>query len=77
MGEFLALYFEKSIVKRASITAVVVGAIMTVINHGDALLKGHLDGTRLLKIILTILVPYIVSTISSASTVLVMRKEQP
>ena len=77
MGEFLELCFEISIVKRASITALVVGAILTIINHGDALLSGQVDTSRLFKIILTVLVPYIVSTVSSASTVLSMKKEQP
>ena len=77
MGEFLGLCFEKSIVKRASITALVVGAILIAINHGDALLSGQVDTSRLFKIILTVLVPYIVSTVSSASTILSMKKEQP
>lgn len=75
MREFINLCFSKSIVKRASITALVVGTILVVINHGDALLKGQLDNSHLFKIVLTVLVPYMVATVSSASTILSLRKE--
>jgi len=73
--KFIALCFTKGIAKRASITALIVGAILIAINHGDALLKGQLDNDRLFKIVLTLFVPYIVSTVSSVSTILSMRKE--
>lgn len=76
MSEFLMLCFTERIVKRAGATALVVGAILIVINHGDALLSGQVDANRLFKIILTMLVPYIVSTVSSASTILSMREKQ-
>ena len=75
MRKFIALCFTKGIAKRASITALIVGAILIAINHGDALLKGQLDNDRLFKIVLTLFVPYIVSTVSSVSTILSMRKE--
>lgn len=74
MKSFFALCFTKSIVKRAGITALIVGTILIAINHGDALLKGQLDNGRLFKIVLTLFVPYIVSTVSSVSTILSMRK---
>lgn len=77
MREFLVLCFTSSIAKRASVTALVVGAILIIINHGDALISGQIDTNRLFKIILTVFVPYIVSTVSSASAILSMRKEQP
>ncbi len=76
MKEFLTLCFTKHIIKRASVTALVVGTILILINHGDALLSGQVDVNRLFKIILTVLVPYIVSTVSSASTILSMRGEK-
>lgn len=69
--------FYKGIIKRAGLTTLVVGAMLILINHGDALLSGQVDVNRLFKIILTVFVPYIVSTVSSASTILSMRKEQP
>ncbi|RJP55787.1 MAG: hypothetical protein C4557_00780 [Anaerolineaceae bacterium] len=76
MNDFVTLCFSRPIVKRATLTALLVGAILTVVNHGDALLHGQVDGVRLFKIILTICVPYIVSTVSSASTILGMRGEK-
>ncbi|MCI0553235.1 MAG: nitrate/nitrite transporter NrtS [Anaerolineae bacterium] len=76
MKEFIALCFTKPVIKRASLTALVVGTILIVINHGDALIRGQMDANRLFKIILTVCVPYIVSTVSSASTVLSMTKGQ-
>ncbi|MEW6403388.1 MAG: nitrate/nitrite transporter NrtS [Chloroflexota bacterium] len=76
MKDFLLLCISRNIVRRAGYTALVVGTLLTVINHGDALLHGQMDPTRVLKIILTVCVPYIVSTVSSASTVLSMRKGQ-
>ena len=49
---------------------VVVGTVLIVINHGDAILAGHLDGPRVLKMALTVLVPYCVSTASSVGAML-------
>jgi hypothetical protein len=62
--------FEARVVRRALAFAVVVGSVLIAINHGDALLAGDIDGTRWLKMGLTVLVPYVVSTWSS---VLAMR----
>lgn len=47
--------------------AVIIGAVLIAINHGDALLRGELNQTLWLKMGLTILVPYTVSTLSSVS----------
>lgn len=75
MKEFLSLCFTSQIIKRASVTALVVGAILIIINHGDALLHGQIDTIRLFKIILTVFVPYIVSTTSSVSAILNIREK--
>jgi hypothetical protein len=53
------------VVRRALKYAVVVGAILIAINHGDALLAGQLESGRLFRMGLTVLVPYAVSTLSS------------
>lgn len=53
------------VVRRALGYGVVVGIVLIAINHGDALLRGDIDGVRLLKMSLTPLVPYAVSTLSS------------
>ncbi len=56
---------SRPVVIRALKYAVGVGAILIAINHGDALLGGQVDGGRLAKMGLTMLVPYCVSTASS------------
>lgn len=62
-----ALATSGPVVRRAFGYLLVVGAILVAINHGDALWRGDVDGTRLVKILLTPLVPYAVSTLSSVS----------
>ena len=61
----LGLAMSRSVVRRALGYAVVVGAILITINHGDAILRGALDPLHYLKMGLTVLVPYTVSTLSS------------
>jgi len=58
------------VVKRALKFAVVVGAILIAINHSDAILAGDVDSTRLAKVVLTVFVPYAVSTASSVAAIL-------
>lgn len=65
MAEWMALAFQKSVVKRACFYAVIVGAILITINHGDAILRGDINRVRIIKMGLTVLVPYAVSTLSS------------
>ncbi len=61
----LALACSWPVVRRALGFACVVGAVLVAINHGDELLAGQVDADRGLKIGLTVLVPYVVSTLSS------------
>lgn len=72
-GRWLAVATERAIVVRACKFAVVVGAILIGINHGDALLAGEADAVRWFKMGLTVLVPYAVSTLSSVGAVLEQR----
>jgi hypothetical protein len=65
MKDWLELARRPSIVKRALKYAVVVGLILISINHLDAILRGELSAGRCLKMGLTVLVPYVVSTLSS------------
>jgi hypothetical protein len=65
VAEFWALALRGDVVWRASGYAVVVGAILIGINHGDALLRGDVDAVRVVKMTLTPMVPYCVSTLSS------------
>jgi len=74
--EWLALCATKNIVRRALFTSVIVGTILVIINHGDALLHGNIDTARVLRIILTYMVPYMVSTTSSVSAIMNLKNSQ-
>lgn len=77
MPDWITLCFTRSVIRRAALSAIIVGAILIIINHGDALLHGDVDSTRLFRILLTIAVPYIVSTVSSVVTIQELRKIYP
>ena len=66
---FWAIAKRRDVVVRALKTAVLVGVVLIAINHGDALLSGDVDSARLAKILLTLLVPYCVSTWSSVGAI--------
>ena len=68
MLEWLRLAAHPATVRRAFITALVVGGILIAINHGLAIVSGNITGARWIPICLTAIVPYIVSTTSSVST---------
>lgn len=70
MGDFkrkgwLEFALERSVVRRSLAYAVVVGAVLILINHGEAILKGEIDTHRIVKMGLTVIVPYLVATLSS------------
>jgi methyl-accepting chemotaxis protein len=52
-------FFSVSILKKAFLTACVVGSILTAINHGDLILSGNPPPT--MKILLTYCVPFCVT----------------
>ena len=59
------LALSRGVVRRAGLTALIVGTVLIAINHGDALLRGEFTHERIAKMLLTVMVPYIVSTTSS------------
>lgn len=63
--QWIVLAARPSVVRRGIAYAIIVGAILITINHGDALWRGDVDTIRILKMGLTVLVPYVVSTLSS------------
>ena len=65
MNTALQLATSPNVVRRALGYALVVGAILIAINHADALARGEFDLIRGIKMGLTVLVPYTVSTLSS------------
>jgi hypothetical protein len=75
MKEWFQLAFQPSVVKRALKYAVIVGFILIAINHSDAILSGQVTRGRLFKMLLTVVVPYVVSTLSSVGVLLEMRRK--
>lgn len=73
--EWFQVAFRRSIVLRGLKYAAVVGSILIIINHGNAIVEGTVDSTRLLQMVLTLLVPYCVSTASSVGAVMEHRAE--
>jgi hypothetical protein len=73
---WLQLATSAPVVRRALGYAVVVGSILILINHGDAILRGELGHVRILKMGLTVLVPYAVSTLSSVQAMRQMRRSR-
>jgi hypothetical protein len=76
MNEWFAVAGSRSVVMRALKVAIVVGTILAAINHGDKFLVMLLDpmsmaltATDLLKIVVTYIVPYSVSTYSSVQAI--------
>ncbi|MCP4205071.1 MAG: hypothetical protein GY769_24445 [bacterium] len=67
MRAWISLACSAAVVRRALKFAVVVGAVLIAINHGDAIVGNQLSGGRILQMILTVFVPYAVSTASSVS----------
>ena len=68
IAAWLRLAAHPATVRRAFITAVIVGAVLIAINHGPAILAGQLTRREIIQMCLTVLVPYAVSTVSSVST---------
>ena len=65
--------FRKDVFLRAFKMALIVGIILAIINHGDHIFLGTMTVTNWTKILITLCVPFCVSTVSS---VLAIKKEQ-
>jgi hypothetical protein len=70
MSKWLQIAFRGDIVRRGLKVGLIVGTILTAINHGDLILAGQLTGNSAWKILLTYLVPYCVSTYAGVSAIL-------
>ena len=70
LKRWLQLATTGPVVRRALKFAVIVGAILISINHGDAIVRGDLDSGRVAKMVLTVFVPYAVSTASSVAAMM-------
>jgi hypothetical protein len=76
MKQWLREAFEASVRKRALRVAAIVGSVLLAINHGDAILHGDISLDRVLRMILTMLVPYVVSTVSSVGAIRELREAE-
>ena len=56
---------SRSVVRRGLRYALGVGTLLIAINHGDAIVRTELSMKRLVQMLLTLAVPYCVSTASS------------
>lgn len=76
MKAWLNCACEPNVVRRARKYALIVGIILILINQGDVLMSGELSARTIIKMALTMLVPYIVSTCSSVGALCEARKEE-
>ena len=61
----LSIAFEKKIFIRAILIAIIVGLILNIINQGEILLAFKFNDVNYGKLLLTFLIPYLVSSVSS------------
>jgi len=73
MKSWLRCACEPSVAWRATKYAFFVGIILILINHVDHIFRGEVTGVSLIKMGLTVLVPYLVSTFSSVGAILDMQ----
>ena len=66
---WLSAATDRAILRRSVVTCLIVGALLTVINHGDQLLRGEFSSTVAWQIGLTFLVPFLVATSSAAAAI--------
>jgi hypothetical protein len=66
---WIAAASDRTILRRSVATCLIVGAILTVINQGDRLVRGEFDVAMAWKIGVTFLVPFVVATFSGAAVI--------
>ena len=70
MNRWMQVARRREVVRRSLRVAVLVGTILVLINHGDRIVSGAATPSDWLKMGLTYLVPYAVSTWASVSAIL-------
>lgn len=68
MTKFFQIATQRPIIQRAVVMSVIVGPTLIVINQGGRILSGDCSWDCLLRSLLTVIVPYCVSTVSSVLT---------
>lgn len=67
MSGFLAVATQRAVVMRSLRIAVVVGTILGLVNHGGALVSGHVTAAEWVQIAVSYVVPFFVATWSAAA----------
>lgn len=73
MGNWLKIAMRKDVVWRSIKVGLVVGTILVAINQADRILAGEWSAEILLKICMTYMVPFCVSTYACVSTIRAQR----
>ncbi len=68
-SSFLSIAKSKDVVVISLKMSLIVGTILAIINHGPAITHGIFSQERYFQILLTYVVPYCVSTISSVKAI--------
>ncbi len=66
---------DRAVVRRAVLTSVGVGTVLTIVNQYDAIVAGEMTDDRLLPVAITYLVPFVVSLLSSWIAIRVERRD--
>jgi hypothetical protein len=67
--------FERTCVLRSVKIALVVGTVLALVNHSDAILGGSIGSADAARILLTYFVPYTVATVGSAAQAVEMEEK--
>ncbi len=70
MANWIAIALRTDVFLRSIQVAAIVGTILVGINQGDAILNGEFTPELAWKVPMTYLVPYLVSTYASVSSIL-------
>jgi hypothetical protein len=62
---FFTLAVSTGVVRRAFKVALIVGTLLALINHIDAVIAGSFASKNFIQVVLSYLVPYLVSTYSA------------
>jgi hypothetical protein len=54
-----------AVFRRCLVIALVVGTLLSLVNQGDALLRGQIDGVTLLRVVANYAIPFIVSNLGA------------
>ena len=66
----LPIFFSKPVAVRAAKVAIIVGVILAFINHGGVILSGDITAECWIKMLLTCLVPFSVSSITATMNIM-------